>query len=112
MRRTTAPRHRRHAQWNCHELPERISFLPEIEMRYKGQSSELAVSCETSVYDRYKLEPGHHINGPAVVEETDSNPLINPDFQADVDTFGNLLIRRSAASTWITRASDGVRRND
>ena len=153
--------------------PERISFLREIEMRYKGQSSELAVTCEpgtlnveilaqlcskfhaeyeraygrgypaeivelvnyrmtavgaipnppvrtishrgltvnqakkgarpvffsesggfteTSVYDRYKLEPGHHIQGPAIVEEMDSNTLIHPSFQADVDTFGNLLI--------------------
>ncbi len=152
---------------------ERISFLREIEMRYKGQSSELAVICEsgalnteslarlcaqfheeyeraygrgypaeivelvnyrvtavgaipsppvrkishsgltagqakkgerpvyfhesdgftkTSVYDRYKLEAGHHITGPAVVEEMDSNTLIHPHFQADVDGFGNLLI--------------------
>ena len=152
---------------------ERISFLREIEMRYKGQSSELAVICgggtlnteslvrlcaqfhkeyeraygrgypgeivelvnyrvtavgaipsppvrkishsgltvgqakkgerpvyfhesdgftKTSVYDRYKLEDGHHITGPAVVEEMDSNTLIHPHFQADVDGFGNLLI--------------------
>jgi N-methylhydantoinase A len=152
---------------------ERISFLREIEMRYKGQSSELAVICrggtlnaeslarlcaqfheeyeraygrgypaeivelvnyrvtavgaipsppvrkishsgltagqakkgerpvyfhesngftKTSVYDRYKLEAGHHITGPAVVEEMDSNTLIHPHFQADVDGFGNLLI--------------------
>jgi N-methylhydantoinase A len=152
---------------------ERISFLREIEMRYKGQSSELAVVCrggtlnaeslarlcaqfhkeyeraygrgypaeivelvnyrvtavgaipsppvrkishsgvtagqaqkgerpvyfhesngftKTSVYDRYKLEAGHHITGPAVVEEMDSNTLIHPHFQADVDGFGNLLI--------------------
>lgn len=152
---------------------ERISFLREIEMRYKGQSSELAVVCQggtlnaeslarlcaqfhkeyeraygrgypaeivelvnyrvtavgaipsppvrkishsgltagqakkgerpvyfhesngftkTSVYDRYKFEAGHHITGPAVVEEMDSNTLIHPHFQADVDGFGNLLI--------------------
>jgi N-methylhydantoinase A len=152
---------------------ERISFVREVEMRYKGQSSELAVVCpagtlnpdslaklrskfheeyeraygrgypaevvelvnyrvtavgaipclpvrkiaqtgrsvdeakkgtrpvffsesggftETSVYDRYKLEPGHHFAGPAVVEEMDSNTLIHPDFAADVDTFGNLII--------------------
>jgi N-methylhydantoinase A len=158
---------------------ERISFLREIEMRYKGQSSELAVVCgpgrltgedlarfctkfhaeyeraygrgypaeivelvnyrvtavgaiphpparkisdrgltvdqarkgtrpvffseaggftETSIYDRYKLEPGHYILGPAVVEEMDSNTLIHPDFQADVDMFGNLLITHTSAS--------------
>jgi len=159
---------------------ERISFVREVEMRYKGQSSELAVVCaagtlnpdslaklcskfheeyeraygrgypaevvelvnyrvtavgaipclpvrkiakagrsvdevkketrpvfftetggftETSVYDRYKLEPGHHFTGPAVVEEMDSNTLIHPDFAADVDTFGNLIICPRVASS-------------
>jgi N-methylhydantoinase A len=158
---------------------ERVSFVREIEMRYKGQSSELAVTCgegklnpealvqlcskfhaeyeraygrghpaeivelvnyrltavgaipnlparkiafrglageeakkgwrpvffsesggftRTGVYDRYKLEPGHHIDGPAVVEEMDSNTLIHPGFQADVDTFGNLIITRNGAA--------------
>jgi N-methylhydantoinase A len=159
---------------------ERMSFPREIEMRYKGQSYELAVACapgpmsaetlaqvcsrfhaeyeraygrgypaelvelvnyrvtavgaipsppvrrissqgravdqamkgarqiffsesggfvETSVYDRYGLESGQHIVGPAVVEEMDSNTLIHPGFEADVDSFGNLLIGSGAVST-------------
>jgi N-methylhydantoinase A len=152
---------------------ERIQFVREIEMRYKGQSYEIAVPCpgemfspqtlaqtcrhfheeyeraygrsypqepvelvtfrvtalgiipkpparkvsrkgvtvraavkghrsiffseaggfvDTDVYDRYKLEPGHHIVGPATVEEMDSSTLIHPGFQADVDEWGNLRI--------------------
>lgn len=153
--------------------PQRMSFQKEIEMRYKGQSYEIAVACpsgtldlpaleqvcarfhqdyeraygrgypeeviemvnyrvtavgviptppaqrvakrgrpvtdarkgvrqiffseaggfiEAEVYDRYKLEPGHHLKGPAVVEEMDSNTLIHPGFASEVDTLGNLLI--------------------
>jgi N-methylhydantoinase A len=49
----------------------------------------------TCVYDRYKLEPSHKIIGPAVVEEMDSNTLIHPGYQIDVDEVGNLLVSKS-----------------
>jgi N-methylhydantoinase A len=156
--------------------PERMRFLREIEMRYRGQSYELAVLCDprplnaenlasvcsrfhseyeraygrgypeelielvnyrvtavgtiphpplrkishqghnvkqaqkgtrkvffpesggfikTAVYDRYQLERDHRFSGPAVVEEMDSNTLIHPGFDAEVDSFGNLLISAS-----------------
>lgn len=54
--------------------------------------SEAAGFAEADVYDRYVLEAGHRINGPPVVEEMDSNILIHPGFDAEVDEFGNLLI--------------------
>ncbi len=54
--------------------------------------SEAGGFVEAQVYDRYVLEAGHRIAGPAVVEEMDSNTLIHPGFNAEVDEFGNLLI--------------------
>ncbi len=44
-------------------------------------------------YDRYKLAAGGMIEGPAIVEEMDSTTVIHPGFGAEVDRFGNLLIR-------------------
>ena len=45
------------------------------------------------LYDRDKLLAGNKIKGPAVVTEMDSTTLILPGHQAQVDEFGNLLIR-------------------
>ncbi len=50
-----------------------------------------AVPCK--VYDRYRLKSGDRIMGPAIVEEVDSTVVLHPDYQADVDLHGNILIR-------------------
>ena len=54
--------------------------------------SENGSFVETLIYDRYRLAAGHRLTGPAVVEEIDSTSVIQPGFQAEVDTFGNLLV--------------------
>lgn len=48
------------------------------------------------VYDRARLRAGDRIDGPAIVTEMDSTTLVLPAHTADVDTFGNLLIRPAA----------------
>ncbi len=47
---------------------------------------------ETPVYDRGRLARGHRFEGSAIVEELDSTTLVEPGFQVEVDSFGNLLI--------------------
>jgi len=49
------------------------------------------VTCPS--YDRYQLAAGAMIEGPAIVEEMDSTTVIHPGFRAEVDRYGNLLIR-------------------
>ena len=44
------------------------------------------------IYDRYRLGAGCVVEGPAVVEEIDSTTVIHPGYQAQVDTFGNLIL--------------------
>ena len=44
-------------------------------------------------YDRYRLPAGAVIQGPAIVEEMDSTTVVHPGFRAEVDRYGNLLIR-------------------
>jgi N-methylhydantoinase A len=51
---------------------------------------------ETPLYDRAGLGAGDAIRGPAVVEEFSSTVPVHPGFEATVDRFGNLLIRRTS----------------
>src|SRR5581483_2452901 len=47
-----------------------------------------------SVYDRADLLPGHHFDGPAIVVQRDSTPLVLPGSHADVDVHRNLVLRQ------------------
>jgi N-methylhydantoinase A len=44
-------------------------------------------------YDRYRFSAGSVIDGPAIVEEMDSTTVIHPGFLAEVDRYGNMLIK-------------------
>jgi N-methylhydantoinase A len=48
------------------------------------------VSCP--VYDRYALQAGARICGPAVVEERESTTVVGPDAQVAVDKYLNLIM--------------------
>jgi N-methylhydantoinase A len=50
------------------------------------------VSCP--VVDRYRLQWGNRISGPAVIEELDSTTVVHPGYLAVVDQYGNLLLQR------------------
>ena len=46
---------------------------------------------ETPVYDRYGLEPGARLAGPAIVEERESTTVIGPGALISVDAHRNLV---------------------
>lgn len=60
----------------------------------------------TDVYDGDRLGPGHHVEGPAIIERYGDSVLIPPGFAADVDERGAIYVgipeqpaaERSAAS--------------
>ncbi|HZD39974.1 MAG TPA: hydantoinase/oxoprolinase family protein [Terriglobales bacterium] len=49
------------------------------------------------IYTRERLEPEHHIHGPAVIEQLDTTTVIHPEQQAVVDEYRNLILREKAA---------------
>ncbi|KAF1053495.1 MAG: Acetophenone carboxylase gamma subunit [Stenotrophomonas maltophilia] len=49
------------------------------------------------VYDRARLQPGHCLHGPAIVEQMDSTTLVLPGQHARVDAYLNLLIEETRA---------------
>ncbi|QGK72302.1 methylhydantoinase [Allosaccharopolyspora coralli] len=51
-----------------------------------------AVTEKTPFYDRQRLENGHEIVGPAVIEQYDTTTVVPPGFVASLDSFGNIVI--------------------
>ena len=44
------------------------------------------------VYDRGRLQPGHRLDGPAIVQQLDSTTVVYPGQSATVDQYGNLVV--------------------
>ena len=76
------------------------------QLKHAGSDSSTAIKGERKVYfaevgeivpcrvyDRYRLECGNQIKGPAIVEEVDSTVVIHPEYSADIDRYGNILIQ-------------------
>jgi len=49
---------------------------------------------KTAIYHRDNLLKGQQISGPSIVEQMDSTTVIFPDYQAEPDEYGNLLISK------------------
>src|SRR5262245_39420992 len=60
---------------------------------------------ECLVYDRARLQPGHRLPGPAIVEEFGATTVVFPGQQVDVDPFGNLILTRAAGLSAKAEAS-------
>jgi|OM-RGC.v1.000611694 N-methylhydantoinase A len=53
---------------------------------------------DAAIFDRLALPVGAVIPGPAVLEQSDATIFVEPDLQAEVDRFGNLMVRRKEPS--------------
>ena len=64
---------------------------------------------DSPVWSRSELLNGHVVHGPCVVSEMDSNTVILPGFEGEVDAVGNILIRQveeAAANTGSTKGDE------
>ena len=48
----------------------------------------------TKIYDRSKFSSGLLFSGPAIIEEPDSTSIIPPNWQVEVDLYGNLILQK------------------
>jgi N-methylhydantoinase A len=62
------------------------AVIDEHEVYFQGEW------LPTKIYDRGGLQPGHRIEGPAIVTEFDSTTVVLSGYTADVDRHLNLLI--------------------
>ena len=49
----------------------------------------------TAIYERTRLPRGARLDGPAIVEQSDTTTVIPPGVTALVDDAGNLRLRRA-----------------
>jgi N-methylhydantoinase A len=84
-------------------LPDRPFRIPPLEKKggnlkdcLKGQRQAFSLLEKDyipfQVYDRLKLFPGAHIDGPAIIEEKESTVVIGEDAKASVDEYGFVWI--------------------
>ena len=48
---------------------------------------------KTQIYDRLALPVGARISGPAILEQSDTTIFVDPGLSAEVDRFGNLVVK-------------------
>jgi N-methylhydantoinase A len=48
---------------------------------------------EANIYERDRLQVGHRIEGPAIVEQEDTTTVIEPGYAGTVDAARNIIIR-------------------
>jgi N-methylhydantoinase A len=70
--------------------PPKDALLEKRRVYYEG-SGRLA----TPVLARSALRAGNRLTGPALVEQYDSCTLVAPGWRADVDAYGNLLLKKA-----------------
>ena len=76
------------------------------EMSPDGESPHLALKgrrrayfdgwFDCPIYDRERLLCGNRIHGPAIIEQMDSTIVVQPEREAIVDRFGNVIIELNA----------------
>jgi N-methylhydantoinase A len=110
--------HRRHEEHYGHSAPgERVEVVnlrvtatgqvkrPVIRYnpRTEGQPlrgrrrvyfKELGGWIDCPLYKRTALPPGFQVRGPVILEEHTSTVVVPPDFRAEIDPFGNVVLRR------------------
>jgi N-methylhydantoinase A/oxoprolinase/acetone carboxylase beta subunit len=59
---------------------------------YRPVFFDLEAPVDTPVYDRYALQAGMRLSGPAIIEERESTTIVVPGMQATLDAYLNLVI--------------------
>jgi N-methylhydantoinase A len=67
-------------------VPLKGAYLGKRRARFDG------ATCDAAVYQRERLDVGHVIKGPAIVEQLDSTLVVHPGQVARVDRFKNIAI--------------------
>ncbi len=66
---------------------------PAKAMINQGQVIFDGVNCPTEFYSRESLKPGNRVKGPAVITEFSSTIIVPPNFMAEVDGYGILILK-------------------
>ena len=73
----------------CGKLPSKDALLTRRNVffeKYGGFE-------ETPVYVRERLKCGNCFSGPTVIEQYDATTVVYPEWEGEVDGFGNIVLR-------------------
>ena len=100
---------------------ETIGRMPPIEerkspSRCSGGAAPLRTTrmfteggeIETPVYRRQDLLPGDRVAGPAIIAEANSTTVVEPDWQAALDSRNNLVLTRAVVRRWTSALGTDV----
>jgi N-methylhydantoinase A len=74
-------------------VADEVADQPALIERRMASFVEFGGFVETPVYARTALPEGMRIEGPALIEETESTAVVGPSAHAMVDEFGNIIMR-------------------
>jgi N-methylhydantoinase A len=74
-------------------VADTTGYVPDPTSRRRIRLSRSQGFVEAPVYDRQHLAPGVEINGPAIVEQSDTTTLLASAYFSRTDAYGNLVIR-------------------
>ncbi|MEK9929231.1 MAG: hydantoinase/oxoprolinase family protein [Rhodospirillaceae bacterium] len=75
-------------------MPRKHDLVVEqIDLQTRSAIFGATGSVSANVYRRETLVPGRKIAGPAIIEQLDSTTVVPPDWNMEVDVFGNLILR-------------------
>ena len=91
---------------------ERGESSPQAALRHEGEAwfrvNGALEQVSTRYYDREALKAGNTLEGPAIVNQYDSTTVIPPGLTAEVDQYGNIVIRtEGTAATAASAAAVG-----
>ena len=83
--------------------PPALASYPEITKNQRAQpTGQQRILCELTgewreaeTYDRSALNPGDHLEGPALIIEPQTTTFVSTDFSARVDGGGNIWLKRN-----------------
>ncbi len=64
---------------------------------------------ETPAYDWDRMEPGHKVTGPALIDDKTTTVLVVPGFTCEVDEYRNLVLRSPAVARLATKPAAEAR---
>lgn len=88
------------AAWGLADKPKLPPINPAGRTLEAAGSGERAVvfggrAVEVAIFERDRLPPGGVLKGPALIEEDGSTSVVPPGWNAELDTLGCLVLRRS-----------------
>ena len=67
-----------------------------LKGRRRAYVPEAGAFAEVPVYDGHALRAGNRVEGPALLERTDTTLFVSARYEAEVDAYGSVMLRRRA----------------